>query len=226
MSMARKIGFGLLWLGFSLYAFVLAPEDQANSFELIQKLATMNWEGINPLIIALFNLMGIWPMIYGSVLFADGCEQKIPAWPFASLSFAFGAFALLPYLALRQSPQTELAGESNRNLRFWDSRGLGVGLLGGAIALLCFGITQGNWADFIHLWQTSRFIHVMSLDFCILSLLFPALLMADMTRRGMSTQTPLFWGTVLIPLLGPLVYLCLRSSLYSNIDRVSQISGQ
>lgn len=220
--MIRKIGFGLLWLGFSLYAFVLAPEDQADSLSLIQKLVAMDWEGINPLVIALFNLMGIWPMIYGCVLFADGCGQKLPAWPFASLSFAVGAFALLPYLTWRQSPQPERVGEINRNLRFWDSRGLAIGLLGGAIALLCFGLIQGDWTDFINLWQTSRFIHVMSLDFCMLSLLFPALLTDDMTRRGMSTQTPLFWGTALVPLLGPLAYLCIRPSLNSETENVSQ----
>lgn len=214
--MARKIGFGLIWLGFSFYAFVLAPPDQGNSLELIQKLATMNWEGINPLVIALFNLMGIWPMVYGSVLFADGCEQKISAWPFASLSFAFGAFALLPYLALRQSPQPERAGESNRNLRFWDSRGLGLGLLVGGVVLLAFGLSQGDWANFVQLWQTSRFIHVMSLDFCMLSLVFPAILISDANRRDLSMQSPLFWGAALVPFLGPLVYLCLRPSLYAN----------
>ena len=220
--MVRKIGFGLLWLGFSLYAFVLAPEDQVNSLDLIQQLTVMNWEGINPLVIALFNLMGIWPMIYGCVLFADGREQKLPAWPFASLSFAFGAFALLPYLALRQAPQPELAGEINRNLRFWDSRGLAIGLFGGAIALLAFGLIKGDWADFIQLWHTSRFIHIMSLDFCLLSLLFPDLLIADMPRRGLSTQGPLFWGTVFVPLLGPLAYLCLRPSLNSAPKNIAQ----
>ncbi|WP_299414606.1 DUF2834 domain-containing protein [Acaryochloris sp. IP29b_bin.148] len=219
--MVQKIGFGLLWLGFSVYAFVFAPADQVNSLDLIQKLATMHWQGINPLIIALFNLMGIWPMIYGSVLFADGCEQKIPAWPFASLSFAFGAFALLPYLVLRQSPQPDLAGECNRTLKFWDSRGLGIGLLVGAIALLTFGLSQGDWIDFTQLWQTSRFIHVMSLDFCMLSLVFPALLIADAHRRGVSTQTPLFWSAALMPLLGPLIYLCLRPSLYGGASPTS-----
>lgn len=220
--MARQIGFGLLWLGFSLYAFVLAPEDQINSLGLIRQLTVMDWEGINPLVIALFNLMGIWPMIYGCVLFADGREQKLPAWPFASLSFAFGAFALLPYLAWRQSPEPERAGEINRNLRFWDSRGLAIGLLGGAISLLAFGFIQGDWADFIQLWQTSRFIHVMSLDFCLLSLLFPALLIADLPRRGLSMQSPLFWSTVFVPLLGPLAYLCLRPSLGSAPKNIAQ----
>ena len=214
--MINKIGFGLLWLGFSVYAFVFAPADQINSVDLIQQLATLHWDSLNPWVVSLFNLMGIWPMIYGCVLFADGCEQNIPAWPFASLSFAFGAFALLPYLALRQPPQP--ASENTRTLRFWDSRGLGIGLLVGAIAFLTFGLIQGNWPDFIALWHTSRFIHVMSLDFCMLSLIFPALLIADIQRRGLSTQTPLFWGAALVPFLGPLCYLVLRPPLYAKAD--------
>jgi len=75
-----------------------------------------------------------------------------------------------------------------------------------------FGISQGDWADFSQQWQTSRFIHVMSLDFCLLCLLFPALLKDDMQRRGI-TQPLVFWIVALIPLFGPLAYLSLRPSL-------------
>ncbi|HEY9608224.1 MAG TPA: DUF2834 domain-containing protein, partial [Allocoleopsis sp.] len=99
--MTRKLGFGLLWLSIVIYAFFLAPPNQPDTFELIKNLSTGNWGGINPLIISLFNIMGIWPMIYGCLMFIDGRDQKIPAWPFAAGSFGVGAFALLPYLALR-----------------------------------------------------------------------------------------------------------------------------
>ncbi|NJM68565.1 MAG: DUF2834 domain-containing protein [Acaryochloris sp. RU_4_1] len=220
--MAHNIGFGLLWLGFSVYAFVLAPGNQADALSLVQKLVVMDWQGINPLIIALFNLMGIWSMIYSCLLFADGREQRFPAWPFVSLSFAVGAFALLPYLSLRQGVRSQPLKDLNRTLKFWDSRGLAVGLCVGAIALLYFGFTQGDWVDFMHQWHTNRFIHVMSLDFCMLSLLFPAVLSADMSRRGMSAQTPLFWAVALVPLLGPLAYLCLRPSLSSGAEPFSE----
>ena len=97
--MVRKIGFSLLWLAFIGYAFLLAPPAQPDTFELIKNLSLSNTEGINPLIIALFNLMGIWPLIYGCLLFIDGRGQKIPAWPFAIGSFALGAFVLIPYLS-------------------------------------------------------------------------------------------------------------------------------
>jgi hypothetical protein len=107
--MSRKIGFWLLWLGVITYAFLLAPPNQPETPELIKNLSTGKWEGINPLIIALFNIMGIWPMIYGALMFIDGRQQKIPAWLFATASFGVGAFALLPYLALRQ-PNQEFTG--------------------------------------------------------------------------------------------------------------------
>jgi hypothetical protein len=205
--MMRKIIFGLLWLGFISYAFFFAPPEQPDTFELIKNLSTGNWQGINPLIISLFNIMGIWPFVYSAVVFFDGRGQKIPAWPFAIGSFALGAFVLLPYLALR-SPNQKFVGEKNVFLKILDSRILGLLLTIGAVVLLASGL-QGNWGDFVQQWQNSRFIHVMSLDFVMLSLLFPTLLGDDMTRRGWQNQQ-LFWLFTIIPLFGPLIYLCVR----------------
>jgi hypothetical protein len=209
--MARKIGFGLFWVGVVSYAFLLAPPNQPDTFTLIQNLLTGQWSEINPLIVTLFNLMGIWPMIYSCLLFIDGREQKIPVWPFALASFAVGAFALLPYLALRQ-PKPESSGQKNVFLKILDSRWTGVILALGTIALLAYGLSTGDWTDFIQQWQTSRFIHVMTLDFCLLGLLFPTLLGDDLARRGMA-NSQIFWLVSLVPLLGPLAYLCLRSPL-------------
>lgn len=209
--MVRKIGFWLLWVGFVAYAFLLAPPNQPDTFELIKNLSTGQWEGINPLVVSLFNIMGVWPIIYSCLLFIDGRSQKIPAWPFATVSFAVGAFALLPYLALRE-PSTEFPGEKNALLKLLDSRLTGVILTIGAIILVAYGLLNGDWADFVQQWQTSRFIHVMSLDFCLLCLLFPALLGDDMARRGLKNPQ-LYWLTALIPLFGPLIYLCMRPPL-------------
>ncbi|MEY3334735.1 MAG: hypothetical protein RLZZ176_3038 [Cyanobacteriota bacterium] len=209
--MTRKIIFGLLWLGFVSYAFFFAPPDNfPESLELIKNLSTGNWQGINPLIISLFNIMGIWPFVYSAVVFFDGRNQKIPAWPFASAAFGLGAFALLPYLALREPNQTFI-GEKNSFLKILDSRILGILLTIGTAVLFIYSL-QGDWADFVQQWQTSRFIHVMSLDFVMLSLLFPTLLGDDMTRRGWQNNQ-LFWLFAIIPLFGPLIYLSIRPSL-------------
>jgi hypothetical protein len=217
--MGRKIGLGLLWVGFITYAFLLAPPDQPETLTLIQNLSTGKLEGINPLIVALFNIMGILPAIYSCLLFADGRMQKFPAWPFAIGSFAVGAFALLPYLSLRE-PNSEFSGKKNWFLKFWDSRLTGVFIALAAFTLVTYGFTQGDWHDFVQQWQTSRFINVMSLDFCLLSLLFPTLLRDDMARRGL-TNKRIFWMVALMPLLGAAVYLALRPPLKESSESVT-----
>lgn len=214
--MQRKIIFWLVWIGFIIYAFLFAPPNQPDTLELITNLSTGKWQGINPLIVALFNIMGIWPLIYSAVMFIDGRGQKIPAWIFATPSFAVGAFALLPYLGLRE-PNPKFPGNKNLFLSFLDSRLTGFALAIGTAILVIYGIGHGDWRDFVQQWQTSRFIHVMSLDFCLLCLLFPALLKDDMARRGMNNPR-LFWLIALIPLFGPLMYLCIRPPLPSSFQ--------
>ncbi|MBE9129708.1 MULTISPECIES: DUF2834 domain-containing protein [unclassified Coleofasciculus] len=217
--MFRKLGFWLIWVIFISYAFFLAPPNQPDSFELIKNLSTGNWDGINPLIIALFNIMGILPLIYACLIFIDGRTQKIPAWLFATASFGVGAFALLPYLALRQ-PNQDFPGKKDSVLKLFDSRWFGVALTLGTVSLLGFGFLKGDWSDFIQQWQTSRFIHVMSLDFCLLCLLFPALLGDDMARRGLKNSS-WFWAVALVPLVGSLLYLCLRPPLADSGEDVA-----
>lgn len=209
--MKRALGFGALWLGFSVYAFGFAPPDRPDTFELIVRMATGDWAGINPAVLALFNLMGIWPLIYAYVLLADGRGQRLWAWPFVTASFGVGAFALLPYLALRR-PNPSLAGTRDWLLKFCDRRLLALPLLLATIALLVWGIGWGDWADFGQQWRSDRFIHVMSLDFCLLTLLFPTILGDDLARRGLQ-QPGIFWAIALVPLLGPAAYLCWRPPL-------------
>lgn len=203
--------FWLLWIGLVAYAFLAAPPDQPDTLTLIQNLSIGRWKGVNSIVIALFNLMGIWPMIYSCLLLIDGRTQKLPAWPFAIASFGVGAFALLPYLALRQ-PNTEFPGQKNVFLKVLDSRWTGIILTIGAVALVIYGLVAGDWGDFAQQWQTSRFIHVMSIDFCLLCLLFPALLGDDLARRGIK-NSGIFWLVALVPLFGPLAYLSVRPPL-------------
>jgi hypothetical protein len=209
--MIRKIGFATIWVGLAIYAFFLAPPNQPDTFELIKNLSIGEINGINPLIVALFYIMGVWPMIYSCLLFFDGKAQKIPAFPFAALSFGVGAFALLPYLALRES-STTFPGQKNAFLKLLDSRWIGITLMIAAVLIVSYGFSNGDWGDYIYQWRTSRFIHVMSLDFCLLCLLFPALVRDDMARRGLDSSS-LYWVTALIPLFGPLIYLCVRPPL-------------
>jgi hypothetical protein len=231
----NKLIFGLLWLGFVGYAFLLAPPDRANTLQLIIDLSTGKWQGINPAIVSLFNLMGILPAIYACLMLIDGKTQKLPAGLFCAASFAVGAFAILPYLALRvpnsslerdscskrlcltagyrQRQRQPASGIARRGIiKLVDSRWLGIALTIATIILLTYGIGQGDRIDFIQQWQTNRFIHVMSLDFCLLSLLLPVLIADDIERRNFSNPQ-LVKIISLIPLFGALYYLCVRPPL-------------
>jgi hypothetical protein len=207
-GLVQKLGFGLLWLGFTAYAFFLAPPDSPETLTLIQQLATGQWQGINSWVVTLFNLMGIWPMVYTSLLLADGQGKRLWAWPFAVGSFAVGAFAILPYLALRQPDPPETVQKPSWGLKLLESRWLGGLLLIGTLLLIAYGWQGGDWPDFWQQFQTRRFIHVMSLDFCLLSLLCPVMIRADLLRRKKISKV---WQVLaFVPLLGPLLYLCFR----------------
>ncbi len=209
--MLAKIGFASVWIAFSVYAFIFAPPNQPDTLDLIINLSSGNWDGINPLIISLFNVMGILPAIYACFLLFDGRGQKIKAFPFVAGSFGVGAFAILPYLALRQ-PNPKWEGEKNLLLKILDSRLTGLLLTLGTISLIASGLIFGNWADFLTQWQSDRTLHVMSLDFCLLCLLFPAVVKDDLKRRGID-NSGIFSIIAFVPLLGTLAYLCLRPPL-------------
>ncbi len=221
-SLQRKLAFGGIWLGFTAYAFLLAPPNDPKTLEQIIDLSTGQWGKLNPVIVALFNLMGVWPMIYAAVALADGHCQPEPddgkvtaAWPFVAGSFGLGAFMLLPYLALRSPaphwPATSSngKGEPSRFLNILTSRIFGLFLLANALLWLGYALSQGDWSNFLEQWQSSRFIHVMSLDFCLLTLLFPVLAQDDARRHGI-VSPQWAWLTSALPILGATLYLCFR----------------
>lgn len=213
-KMINKLILGGIWLAFSVYAFVFAPPNQPDTFDLIVNLSTGNIQGINPLIVSLFNLMGVLPAIYACFILVDGKGQKLPAWIFVTVSFGVGAFALLPYLALRKTNQT-WNGTKSWLIKIVESPITGMILTLATLTLVFFGINNGDWSDFVRQWQSDRFIHVMSLDFCLLCLLFPVIVKDDLPKRGI--KNPAILAIIsFVPLLGTLVYLCFRPNLLPN----------
>jgi hypothetical protein len=211
--MVRKIALWLIWAGFIAYVLFLAPPIHwQETLTLLRKILTLQWADINPIILSLFSLVGIWILIYSCVLFFDGRMQKIPFWPFALASVGTGVIGLTPYLALREANQ-EFSGRKDAWLQLLDSRSTGIILTLSTIGLLAYGLLAGDWADFIQQFQSDRFINGMSLAFCLFCLLFPTTLGDDMARRGFLSNSQLFWVIALVPLFGPLVYLCWRPPL-------------
>lgn len=95
-----------------------------------------------------------------------------------------------------------------------DRRSTGVVLLFSTIALLAYAVIAGDWGDYVQQFQTRHFVHLISLDFCLMCLIFPltSLFDDDMARRSLH-DSRIFWAVALAPLFGPLVYLCLRPPL-------------
>lgn len=219
--MSRKAILWSIWAGFIAYIVFLAPPlHLAETLTLLTKILTFQWAEINPIILSLFSLIGVWLMIYSCVLFFDGRMQKISFWPFAFASVGTGVIGLIPYLALREANQ-EFVGQKDTFLQVLDSRSTGLFLTIFTICVIGFGVLAGNWGDYIQQFLGDRFIHGMSLAFCLFCLLFPTVLGDDMARRGYLSNSQLFWIVALVPLLGPLAYLCWRPQLRamaSNID--------
>ena len=209
----------LLWLlkaGFITYLVFFAPPlhwDFTKS--LIVNLLTLQWNAINPVIFSLFCLVGVWIIIYSSLLFFDGRMQSIPFYPFALASLASGIVGLIPYLALRE-PNTEFAGSKDTWLSILDSRMTGIGLTLFTLALLVYALIAGDWGEFWQLFRSDRFINGMTLAFGLFYLVFPAALGDDMARRGYRRDSQLFWLIATLPLFGPLAYLCWRPSIILN----------
>jgi hypothetical protein len=218
--MGRKIVLWLLWVGFVAYTLVLAPLEQPGTLTLIEKLVKLQWADINPFVVTLFSLMGVWPLVYACLMFIDSRMQNIPAWPSFLASNGSGAIGMIPYLIMRETSQ-EFSGQKDIWLKLLDSRAFGWLLSLSTVGLLAYAWLAGDWFDFIHQWYTSRFIHCMSLDFCLLCLVFPSLLGDDMARRGLR-DSRIFWAVALVPLLGPLAYLSLRPTLPESRTEVAR----
>ena len=210
--MTRKLFLGSLWLALTVYAIASSfTKTQEGDFELIRRMVLGEFSGINPLLIAIFYIMGVFPVVYAAFILFDS-SQKISPYPFAAVSFGVGAFALLPYLALRQT-DTTWNKSKNWLLKLLDSRFVAISSTIAIITLIAWGLTQGNWSDFAAQWQTSQFVHVMSIDFTFLCLLFPAILGDDIERREVKG---ILKAIAYIPLFGALVYWCLRPQLPST----------
>jgi len=215
--MNRKLLLWLLWVGFIIYLLLLAPPfDWEFTKSLMVQLLTMQWNAINPVIFALFALIGVWILIYSSLLFFDGRMQPIPFYPFAILSLGTGVIGLIPYLALRES-NTEFTGTKDLWLTLLDSRSTGIVLTLFTLGLFIYALVAGDWGGFWLLFRGDRFVNGMSLAFCLFCLLFPLVLGDDMTRRGYLRDSQLFWLIALVPLFGPLIYLSWRSPMRTTL---------
>uniref|UniRef100_B8HKG7 DUF2834 domain-containing protein n=1 Tax=Cyanothece sp. (strain PCC 7425 / ATCC 29141) TaxID=395961 RepID=B8HKG7_CYAP4 len=212
-SWLRRLVLWVIWIGFVAYTLYLAPLDRPSTWEFGRQLLSLQWQAINAYLLAIFCLMGVWPLIYACLMFADGRMQPVRAWPcFVGANFA-GIICLLPYLLFRRRNGL-FQGEKDWWLEILDQRITGILLLLATIGLMAYALAVGDWPSFVQQFHTKAFTHLITLDFCLMGLIFPitTLFDDDMARRGIH-NSKVFWSVALVPLFGPLLYLCFRPSL-------------
>ena len=205
----RRLAFSLLLAADIAYAAYLAPKGDPPGVSL-RTLALGQGPARNPAVWAVFQLLGVVPLMYWALMIPDGRGQKVWAWPFALGMMALGSFVLLPYLILRRPYPRPVPGPASLPVRWFGGRPFAVFVALALAGLLLYGVGRGDLADYAHWFRHSNFIHVMTVDFLLLTLLFPTLLRDDMARRHVSDEDPLGRFALAVPLLGPAWYLLRR----------------
>lgn len=208
---AYKGFLALIWLAWIVHAFFFAPQDEVAGMAEIMQLAQMDTHAWDATVIALFNLMGVWPMIMAAILLTDGRGQRLPAWPFLLGSCVLGNFILFPYILLRK-PNPRFEGERTIGVRFGESKLFAIVIAVMALSMIGFALLQGSVAGFVASFQVNNLVNIMAIDFLLFLFAFPAILGDDMLRRG-NTSTQQFWCYTLVPVLGACAYLLLRPRL-------------
>ncbi|KDP29955.1 hypothetical protein JCGZ_18524 [Jatropha curcas] len=213
----------ILWGALIYYVFNLTPNQTPSTDEyFLKKLLNLKGDDgfkMNEVLVSLWNIMGLWPLVYSMLLLPTGrsSESKIPVWPFLVLSCFGGAYALLPYFVLwRPPPPSVEESELGRwPLNFLESKlTAGISLAAGLGLFIYAGIANGDvWKEFYQYFRESKFIHITSLDFILLSAFAPFWVYNDMTARKWYDKGSWLLPISLVPLLGPALYLVLRPSL-------------
>ncbi|BFG25890.1 hypothetical protein CerSpe_121640 [Prunus speciosa] len=221
----------VLWGALLYYVFNLAP-DQTPSQDMYFLKKLLNLKGddgfrMNEILVSVWYLMGLWPLVYSMLLLPTGrsSKSKVPVWPFLILSFFGGVYALLPYFVLWRPPPPPVDESELRKwpLNFLESKLTAwISLAAGLGIVIYAGLADGaDWKEYYQYFNGSKFIHVMSLDFTLLSAFAPFWVYNDMTSRKWFDKGSWLLFVSLVPLIGPALYLVLRPSLSTEANSLS-----
>jgi hypothetical protein len=211
---AYKLFLAVIWIGLIVHAVVFAPQQEVAGMNELIQLMLMDTKAFDAWVIALFNLMGVWPMIMAAILLVDSRGQRVPAWPFLLGSCVLGSFVLYPYLLIRgANPQFD--GKRTLAVKFADSKVFAGIITLATVFMIGFGAAQGSVEAFVATFKVNNLVNIMSLDFLLFIFAFPAVLGDDMLRRGLQDRRQ-FWLYSIVPVLGPCAYLLGRPPLQTS----------
>lgn len=102
-----------------------------------------------------------------------------------------------------------------------------ISLAAGLGIIIYAGLASGDdWKEFYQYYRESKFIHITSLDFTLLSAFAPFWVYNDMTARKWYDKGSWLLPLSLVPFLGPALYLLLRPSLSAMPVSLSPSSSE
>lgn len=204
----HRVLLAVSWIILVVYSFFLAPVPYEDGMALLE-MAKGNILDKDPLLISIFNLMGMIPMMMAVLLLPLGKTRKLPSWPFIIGSFVSGAFALLPYFIFGPGNRKKTP-KFSKFFKILEGRFVTVSIFATIILLLLFGLIMGNPSDYWRLFLNDRSVHIMTFDFIILLLLLPMAVFFNGKYSG-KKSIDIQILSIAIPLIGPAVYLVYRS---------------
>lgn len=163
-AVSSGVGWGwvALWVALVAYAARFAPpEDPA----LLGRLLRADLASVDASIVAVFNMLGVIPVLASGFVLRDGATRRLPAWPFALGMFALGAFALLPWLALRRLGGARTPPRpAGRVRRMLATRAAAWGVVAALAALATWGLLAGSGTAYLAAFRTTSLVHVMTID--------------------------------------------------------------
>ena len=181
--MSRRTAL-LLWIALVAVA-VVAPPTRPDLWEWVGRVMSGDWSGENPLLLAHFNLMGIWPVLFGLLLAPQWRDRPLPSWPFVVASMMTGAFSLLLFFVFRGGP-----AERARRPDWTRWLTLTMGVMGAG--LVAWGLLAGDMTDWIRQWRSEGLVFIMAADFVVLAIAF----VLEARAQGLR------WSWALFPVVG------------------------
>ena len=215
-----------VWASLIGYAFLFAPGELGSTSDndliaLLIAQPTPRPESVNELFFAIWNCFAVIPILIGALEAPVGRGQRLPAAPFLIGSAALGYFALGPYFITRtvrtEPVDVKDLGFASKNI--FESKIFAALVSAIAISIpFSSGLfacdPSTTLAGFSDLCSSSTFVAVSCLDTAIISGLISVLVSEDATRRGWEDKSlPLLAATLVLPVVGPSLYLLARPSL-------------
>ena len=202
-----RLAYAGLWLALVGYWLLFSPPAPADFLGEVTALALADTSRVDPIAIAVFNLLGLLPTAFLAILLYDPGRPHSPVgpWPFAIGAYFLGGIILLPYLVLRNT-RAPLKTAPGAFVRAIGSRVAGWIMLLIGVGLVGFALVAGSPAAFAAQFAGSQFIAVMTADLIALTTALHLAALTDRRRRGLGPAPA--WQQV--PLFGPLLYLATR----------------